>query len=68
MALDEPNDADATFDHEGFTLVAERQLIDELGGVAIDFVRNAHGEGFDLRILGGEAGGCGDGSCGSSCH
>jgi Fe-S cluster assembly iron-binding protein IscA len=67
MALDEPNDADLTFAHEGFTLVVERQLIDAVGGVAIDYVENSRGLGFELRTT-RPMGGCDHGSCGPGCH
>ena len=68
MALDEPNDNDDTYANEGFTLIIERDLVTALGGVAVDYVTNERGIGFDLRPLGDGAGGCDSGSCGSSCH
>jgi|GEM_PF-423817 len=68
MALDEPNDNDLTYANEGYTLVIERQLIDAFGGVSIDYVTSSRGVGFDLRVTGGDAGGCDSGSCGSGCH
>lgn len=72
MALDEPNDKDLTFAHEGYTLVIERELIEAFGGVSVDYVESSMGGGFDLRVTGGggdDDGCCGTrGECGSGCH
>jgi len=67
MALDEPNDADLTCEHEGFALVIERELIEAFGGVSVDYITDSRGVGFDIRVKSEGPEGCGPDAC-SSCH
>ena len=38
LALDEPSDRDAVQSEDGFDLIMEKALLNQLGGVSIDFV------------------------------
>jgi len=50
MALDEPSDADEVFKENGFDVVIEKQLLEQVKGVKIDYETSKwRGEGF--RIL-----------------
>jgi Fe-S cluster assembly iron-binding protein IscA len=68
LALDEPNDADTTYENDGYTLVIERQVIEALGSISVDYIADSRGVGFDLRVTNADLGGCDSGSCGSGCH
>lgn len=65
MALDEPNDKDTKFNQEGYTILVDpqtRDVVDQSGGLTIDFVDEAHQKGYMLRLNsagdGCDAGGC----------
>ncbi len=66
MALDEPSDADTSFDQAGFTILVDpqtRDVVDQSGGLTIDYVDEANQKGYMLR-LNNAGGGCGDGGGG----
>ncbi|MEZ4386205.1 MAG: hypothetical protein R3D98_01255 [Candidatus Krumholzibacteriia bacterium] len=66
MALDEPSDADTTIDQDGFTILVDpqtRDVVNQSGGLTIDYVDEAHQKGYMLR-LNNKGGGCGDGEGG----
>jgi Fe-S cluster assembly iron-binding protein IscA len=69
MALDEPNDKDAIFDHQDYTIMVDpqtRDIVDQSGGLTIDYVDQAHQRGYLLQL--NQAGGaCGDGGGCSGC-
>ena len=50
LALDEPSDQDAVQKEDGFDLVMEKALLNQLGGVSIDFVTYQWlgGKGFSV--------------------
>jgi Fe-S cluster assembly iron-binding protein IscA len=71
MALDEPSDSDVTFDHGEFKILVDpqtRDVVDQSGGLTIDYVDQAHQKGYLLR-LNNAGGGCGsdDGGGCSGC-
>jgi Fe-S cluster assembly iron-binding protein IscA len=71
MALDEPNEADQVIDRNGFTILVDpqtRDIVDQSGGLTIDYVDEAHQKGYLLRLnsAGGGCGSGGEGGC-SSC-
>lgn len=71
MALDEPKDDDAVLDQNGYVLLVDpqtRDVVDQSGGLTIDYVDEAHQKGYMLR-LNKAGGGCGpsDGGGCSGC-
>ena len=58
MALDEPQDTDEVVDGEGFTVVADKSLVEELGGIKIDYRKSAFGGGFVIQPQGAYSGSC----------
>jgi len=68
MALDEPSDADTTFDQDGYSILVDQQthdVVSQSGGLTIDYVDEAHQKGYMLR-LNSAGGGCGDDGGGCS--
>jgi Fe-S cluster assembly iron-binding protein IscA len=68
MALDEPNEQDIKVDQEGYSILVDpqtRDVVDQSGGLTIDYVDEAHQKGYLLR-LNNQGGGCGDGGGGCS--
>ena len=63
MALDEPKEEDYVEDCGDFSVIMDKDVLEGLPQVRIDFVHNANGKGFSIST---GAGGCGD-SCGDSC-
>jgi len=66
MALDEPNDKDQVFDHDSFTIMVDpqtRDIVDQSGGLTIDYVDQAHQKGYLLQLNQAGDGACGDGGC-----
>ncbi len=49
LALDEPNDEDKVFEHEGFKLVVNAQELENIGDVEVDFRDSRWGSGFTVR-------------------
>ncbi len=59
MALDEPKDGDEIIEEEGFKVVAEKRLVQELGGIDVTYRNIGFGGGFVIRPKSDYAGGCG---------
>ena len=57
MALDESTESDETVDGDGFKVVADKALLEQMGGVAVDYRESAFGAGFVIRPLGDHVGG-----------
>jgi len=62
MALDEPQENDVTYTDHGVTFTIEKDLLEQIKPVRVDFVESAEGSGFHLAssLMAG-------GGCGSSC-
>ncbi len=67
MALDEPNDTDEVISRGGFTILVDpqtRDIVDQSGGLTIDYVDEDHQKGYLLRLntagdsCGSDGGGC----------
>ena len=58
MALDEPKETDEVFDGDGFKVVADRHLLEEMGGVTVAYQSSAFGSGFVIRPKGAHSGSC----------
>jgi len=63
LALDEARDGDQTFEAGGYTLLAEKTLLEASGAVSIDM--NEYGFTVESENPLGEGGSCGSGGCGS---
>jgi Fe-S cluster assembly iron-binding protein IscA len=62
MALDEPRDNDEVFDDKGLKYVIEKELLEKVQPIRVDFVNSPMGSGFNISSnmpVGA--------SCGSSC-
>ncbi len=57
LALDEPKEKDETVDGEGFKVVAEKSLLEQMGGITVDYRKSAFGGGFVIRPKGENIGG-----------
>ncbi|MBU4117734.1 MAG: hypothetical protein KJ555_03115 [Proteobacteria bacterium] len=65
LALDEPKENDATFEHGGIKFLLDNNLSNQCGVIKVDFIEAGPRSGFGISSanpLGG-----GGGSCGSSC-
>ena len=58
MALDEPRDDDEVLEQETFTLVADRKLVDESGGVKVDYLTGPFRKGFQIQPIKSACGSC----------
>jgi len=58
MALDEPKDTDEVVDGDGFKVVADKSLLEEMGGVKVDYRKSAFGGGFIIQPEGDFSGSC----------
>lgn len=68
MALDEPQENDAVIDQNGYRILVDpqtREVVDQSGGLTIDYVDEDHQKGYLLR-LNRTGDGCGSGSGGCS--
>jgi len=68
LALDEPKENDAFFEHGGIKFLLDNTLSNQCGVIKVDFVDAGARSGFAIspaRPLGGGGGSCGS-SCGSS--
>jgi Fe-S cluster assembly iron-binding protein IscA len=61
MALDEPREDDQLFDEGGITYIVNKQLLEQVKPIQIDFVKNDQGSGY--RISANLAKACGSCSC-----
>jgi iron-sulfur cluster assembly protein len=64
LVLDEPKDSDDSFEFEGLTYLIDKDLVEQSGGVKVDYVDNGWQQGFVLSSTNPLGGGA---SCGSSC-
>jgi len=64
MALDEPSDGDERFEQPGILLVAGKDIIEQFGGVVVDYRSNPWGGGgFIVKPAVHRENACGDCSC-----
>jgi Fe-S cluster assembly iron-binding protein IscA len=61
MALDESRDGDETFTEDGITYVVEKDLLDRVKPIKVDYVNSAFGSGFSISSSLQQA------ACGGSC-
>ena len=61
MALDEPKDDDQVFEESGVTYVINKDLLEQVKPVNVDFVESPRGSGY--RITANIAKSCGSCSC-----
>ena len=52
LALDEPKETDEVLSLDGFKVVADKTLLDDMGGVTINYRHAAFGGGFIIRPKG----------------
>ena len=68
MALDEPKDNDAPYEHGGIKFLVDNALSNQCGVIKVDFIEAGARSGFAIspaKPLGSAGGSCGS-SCGSS--
>jgi Fe-S cluster assembly iron-binding protein IscA len=63
MALDEPKDNDEVVKSNGITYLVDKQLLDQVKPITIDFVESGWGSGFSISSNLKKADSCGSGSC-----
>ena len=65
MALDEPQENDEILKDNGVTYLIEKQLLEDVKPINIDFVESAMGSGFSIasNLKKEEGGGCGENCC-----
>jgi len=61
--LDEPKDSDEVVKVNGFSVVAERSLLEQFGGVTIDYMSSGWSEGFRITPGKPTESSCGSCSC-----
>ncbi|HOX24621.1 MAG TPA: hypothetical protein PLL30_02530 [Candidatus Krumholzibacteria bacterium] len=69
MALDEPNEDDSVINQTGYTILVDpqtRDVVDQSGGLTIDYVDEDHQKGYLLRLNKTADGGCGTSGGGCS--
>jgi iron-sulfur cluster assembly protein len=64
MALDEPKDDDEIVNNNGITFLVNKQLLEQVKPVKVDFVESTYGSGFSISSNLAKGGTCG--SC-STC-
>jgi iron-sulfur cluster assembly protein len=64
MAQDEPQEKDVTFREQGVTFAIDKDLLEEVKPICVDFVESAGRSDFKISSSLPEAEDCGD-SCGS---
>ncbi len=62
MALDEPQEDDVTYTFDGVRLTIEKDLLERVKPIHVDYLESATGSGFHLASGLAAAEGCG-GSC-----
>ena len=62
MALDEPQANDFTHTDHGITFTIEKDLLEQVKPIRVDYVESAEGSGFMLSSSLAKSGGCGS-SC-----
>jgi len=63
MALDEPKDDDEIVKNNGVTYLVNKQLLDEVKPITVDFVESGWGSGFSISSNLKKAESCGSCSC-----
>jgi Fe-S cluster assembly iron-binding protein IscA len=63
MALDEPKDDDEIVKNNGVTYLVNRQLLDQVKPITVDFVESGWGSGFSISSNLKKAESCGSCSC-----
>ena len=64
MALDEPKENDEVFNENGLTFLINKELLDSVKPVSVEFVETPRGSGFSVKsALTNKEGGCGSCSC-----
>jgi Fe-S cluster assembly iron-binding protein IscA len=48
LALDEPTQEDEVADFEGFSVIAEKALLAQVGGLSVDYVSTGWRQGFSI--------------------
>jgi iron-sulfur cluster assembly protein len=59
MALDEPKDDDEVIKDNGITYLVNKQLLEEIKPIHVDFVDSAFGSGFSITSSLSRGGACG---------
>lgn len=49
MALDEPKEEDEVLEAKGFKLVASKALVEEQGGLVVDYLTGPFRKGFQIK-------------------
>ncbi len=62
LALDDAKDGDSSFEANGYTLIAEKTLLEATGTISIDMTEYGFSVDSENPISGG--GSCGSGGCG----
>ncbi len=62
MALDEPQEDDEVFKEKGLTFMINKDLLDEVKPIKVDYVETPRGSGYYITANLGTLG-CGSGSC-----
>jgi Fe-S cluster assembly iron-binding protein IscA len=63
MALDEPKDNDEIIEENGVTFLIEKDLLEKVKPVNVDFVESAMGTGFSITSAMSGGNSCGSCSC-----
>ena len=63
MALDEPKDTDDKLEGEGYCIVADKEMVESFGGLALDFEVSGWGAGFRITPTTKADDSCGTCSC-----
>lgn len=62
MALDEPKDSDEQYEFDGLNFVIDKQLLEQTGGVCVDFIQRGFFGGYQIEpktpLAKGAGGGC----------
>ena len=68
LALDEEKSDDVLFEKQDLTFLVTKDLLEQCGGITIDYLDDGPRSGFSIssiKPLPGAGGGCNSGSCGS---
>ena len=64
MALDEPTDKDTKLDEDGVSVCIATELLEQLGGVTVDFHQSMYaGAGFSVKPTKNQGSDCSSGGC-----
>jgi iron-sulfur cluster assembly protein len=59
MALDEPKEDDEILKNDGITFLINKQLLEQVKPLTVDFVESAYGSGFSIASAFAKGGACG---------